>query len=539
MHSTKTICSDKNRLRAAINNLVSFSLVQRKTTSSSKDGSFWIHPLVHLWAREITSEGIPVAPGTTPVQSAFERAICIAGKGLQHIEYQKTQSDWDFDQSIETHFQILAKYLPELYNQETHTDEIDHRFAEALYKIGFVEFHWRRCDRSERFLRASISAYEQTADDPCRYEAMRALARVLVDKAGHGPEGLELAQRALKGIESLEENRRVNAEKRDIHRVEFMRTTGILMRTNGKYNEVIQLYNEAISLAEETLGPEHFITLRMVNSLAVTLGTQGHYCKAIELYTRTLHVYSRILASGHISINRNHYNLGLCYMKGDHQKAQRHAFLALEGYEKTLGMHNTATLDAVSLVGYTYYNLGDYENALNYYRRSLEGYEKTLGTDHTKTLNTVHWIGNTYCNSGDYENALNYYRRSLEGYEKTLGTDHTETLNTVRCIGNTYYNSGDYENALTYYRRSLEGYEKTLGTDHTETLNTVSCIGNTYYNSGDYENALTYYRRLLEGRKKTLGTDHADTLEAAQDIRDAERYITTIESSAASQISSI
>jgi tetratricopeptide (TPR) repeat protein len=106
-------------------------------------------------------------------------------------------------------------------------------------------------------------------------------------------------------------------------------------------------------------------------------------------------------------------------------------------------------------------------------------------------------------------------------------------------IGDTYYNSGDYENALTYYRRSLEGYEKTVGTDHTETLNTVRCIGNTYYDSGDYENALTYYRRLLEGRKKTLGADHADTLEAAQDIRDAERYITTTESSAASQTSSI
>jgi len=457
MHSTKTICSDKNRLRAAINNLVSFSLVQRKTTSSSKDGSFWIHPLVHLWAQEIKSDETPASQDTAPGQKHFKRAICIAGDRLQPRAMHRTQMDWDFDRSIATHIELFAKYLPEICNQKVHDpNETDPQFAEALYKIGSVECHWERYDRSESFLRASISAYEKTSDAVDHFIAMGSMSITLGHQAGRTAEALVFARRALERIQSLGEKERVGAEKRDIYRFTFMCTVARLLSKSGKYDEATELYNSAISEAEETVGPEHILTLAILDDMATDAGNNGHNDQAMELYMRALHGYRCCLAAGHILINRTNYNLGICYnRKGNYQEALRYAFLALESYEKTHGMHNTATLDAVSQVG------------------------------------------------------------------------------------NTYYNSGDYENALTYYRRSLEGYEKTVGTDHTDTLITMQRIGVAYYNSHDYKNALTYYRRLLEGRKKTLGADHADTLEAAQDIRDAERYITTTESSAASQTSSI
>jgi tetratricopeptide (TPR) repeat protein len=68
------------------------------------------------------------------------------------------------------------------------------------------------------------------------------------------------------------------------------------------------------------------------------------------------------------------------------------------------------------------------------YQRALQGFEKTLGLDHTSTLDTVNNLGNLYSDQGKLVEAEQMYQRALQGYEKALGPDHTSTIDSIHYI---------------------------------------------------------------------------------------------------------
>jgi tetratricopeptide (TPR) repeat protein len=163
-----------------------------------------------------------------------------------------------------------------------------------------------------------------------------------------------------------------------------------------------------------------------------------------------------------------------------------------------------------------YYKILDrYLEAETLYQRALAGYEKTLGLEHTTTLDTVNNLGTLYRKQGKQVEAETLYQRALAGKEKALGLEHTSTLKTVNNLGVLYKKQGKLVKAEDIYQRVLAGREKKLGPEHTATLDVVYNLGLLYQNQGKLVEAEAMYQRGLAGRKKTLGPEHKSTLKAA------------------------
>ncbi|KAJ5335777.1 uncharacterized protein N7506_005713 [Penicillium brevicompactum] len=173
---------------------------------------------------------------------------------------------------------------------------------------------------------------------------------------------------------------------------------------------------------------------------------------------------------------------------------------------------------AFHCLGALYFNQSKLKEAEETYQRALVGYEKTLSLDHTSTLNTVNNLGNLYFVQGKLKEAEEMYQRALVGYEKTLGLDHTSTLNTVNNFGLLYSDQGKLNEAEELYQRVLAGKEKALGSDRTSTLNTVDNFGTLYSDQGKLNEAEEMYQRALAGKEKALGPDHTSTLDTVNNL---------------------
>ncbi|MFQ5624493.1 MAG: tetratricopeptide repeat protein, partial [Paracoccaceae bacterium] len=62
----------------------------------------------------------------------------------------------------------------------------------------------------------------------------------------------------------------------------------VTLYQQGKYSEAISYAAKALKLGEEELGPDHPITARLLNNLALLYHAQGNYAEAAPLYRRSL-----------------------------------------------------------------------------------------------------------------------------------------------------------------------------------------------------------------------------------------------------------
>eukprot|EP00951_Prasinocladus_malaysianus_P006306 scaffold44867_cov19-Prasinocladus_malaysianus.AAC.1 len=89
-------------------------------------------------------------------------------------------------------------------------------------------------------------------------------------------------------------------------------------------------------------------------------------------------------------------------------------------------------------------------------KRSLEGFEATLGLHHTSTMDAVNNLGTLLMDKGDLKGAELMLRWALKGRESTLGPTHTSTLDTVASLGDLMNKKGDKQGADEIHGRAKE-----------------------------------------------------------------------------------
>jgi tetratricopeptide (TPR) repeat protein len=87
--------------------------------------------------------------------------------------------------------------------------------------------------------------------------------------------------------------------------------------------------------------------------------------------------------------------------------------------------------DLQMVVGLALAAKADYATAMEWYERALDGYEKTLGIDHSSTLDTVHNMALVFDNQGEYGKALEWYQRALDGCETRRHSEWTTTKGSI------------------------------------------------------------------------------------------------------------
>jgi len=136
----------------------------------------------------------------------------------------------------------------------------------------------------------------------------------------------------------------------------------------------LEYYQKGLEINIKVSGQDHPDVAASYNNIAIIYKNQGKYEEALELYTKSLDIKTRIYGGD------NHPDVAASYTN----------------------------------IGVVYCRQGQYERVLEYYQKALEINIKVSGQDHPDVAKSFNNIGLVYEKKGDLENALVQFQKALE-----------------------------------------------------------------------------------------------------------------------------
>ena len=354
------VAADRNKLNAALAELLKYSLIRRDTTTHT----LTIHRLVQAVIKDEMDEEMQ--------RHWAERAVRATSQVFPFDELPP----WLRSQRYLPH----ALICEELIKQWNLTlDEA----AALLNNAGFYLKNRGQYREAEPLLQDALTIGETMygRDHPNTYALLNNLA-LLYSNQGKYEEALPLHQRALAINEKA-----LGPEHPDTALT--LDNLAILYADQGKYEEALPLYQRALAINEKALGPEHPDTAGTLDNLAILYADQGKYEEALPLHQRALAIKEKVLGPEHPVTATTLNNLAsLYYVQGKYEEALPLHQLALSINEKALGPEHPDTALTLDNLASLYADQGKYEEAEPLYRRALAIREKVFGLDHPFTKRT-------------------------------------------------------------------------------------------------------------------------------------------------------
>ncbi|KAL7276061.1 hypothetical protein RUND412_000977 [Rhizina undulata] len=340
--AVRWIMEDESNLNDALDSLFTYSLAKRK---GSRD-SFWIHPLVHAWARE----HVDIATR----QRNAEDTIAMVASAIVTDKHKRSSDNWIFEQRILSHLKVCQKNISEYFagSDNMKAAEASFAIASAFSDRGYYK------EAGASYQRA-LTGYELVLGDghPSTLDVVSNMASMFYYQGLHD-KALKWYQRALAGSEKV-----LGADNTSA--LDTALKMAVIFRNRGQYSEAIEWYGRTLAEVENTLGIDHPSTITSLDSMANIFFDRGQYEEALEHYRRTLAV---------------------C--------------------EKALGNDHPSTLTAANNMARVLYKQRRLNMALECYGRTLTGRDKVLGKDHPSTLQTVRAMTTTLNQLGRYHELM-------------------------------------------------------------------------------------------------------------------------------------
>jgi non-specific serine/threonine protein kinase/serine/threonine-protein kinase len=245
----------------------------------------------------------------------------------------------------------------------------------------------------------------------------------------------------------------------------------------GLYPRAEALTRRSLNIFRNTLGPDHFDTLRLENNLGNILYDEGQYAEAEKLY--------------------------------------RHAY---DSFRTQVGPDDIRTLQTMDDLANAIYEQGRYAESEALYRQALDASRRSLGPDHRETIIQMGNLANNLGAEGRYADAEVFDHQVLDARRRILGADHPETLRAMSDLGSTLLLEGKYAEAEALFRQTLEQRSRVLGPDHPETLLTIYSIAGSIKKQGRLAEAEKLYRETLAAQIGALGAEHPDSIRTMTDL---------------------
>lgn len=185
---------------------------------------------------------------------------------------------------------------------------------------------------------------------------------------------------------------------------------------------------------------------------------------------------------------------------------------------RVLGQEHPETLDAMTALAWSYWNLSGRKKALDLQRAVVDTSAKALGTNHPKTLNAMSSLALTYWLCGNRVEAEPLAEKAVNGLKNTLGQGHPDTLTAMETLGRVYMHRGRPHEAKPLLIEVYQAREKMFGADYPDTLTAMAELGMTHHALGNLTEAELLLEAVVDKRKRVLGQQHAYTLWAINDL---------------------
>ena len=251
--------------------------------------------------------------------------------------------------------------------------------------------------------------------------------------------------------------------------------------------------------------------------LCLTLGRTFSYLDegkiAAELFERARSLLTHYLGSDHPDTLESMSRLADSYFDlGRYTEARKLGEETLALQKVKLGPDHPGTLWTMFVLAETYLALGRYADGCKLHEETLSLRKAKLGPDHADTLESMHGVANSFASLGRYTDSLKLLEETLPLMKAKLGPDHPGTLYTMGALAWCYHALGRYADSLKLLEETLPLMKAKLGPDHRVTLFSMGDLASTYASLGRYVDALELREGMLALCKAKLGPDHPDTL---------------------------
>lgn len=311
-----------------------------------------------------------------------------------------------------------------------------------------------------------------------RIELSRARA---LSAVGRYPEGLKVAEAALRGAEEIDD-RPLQGEALLIY--------GRLQRIAGQLKEAEETLQKAVMIADSA-GDD----VTRANALAVLLesvnvlsnDTSG---RAVHLNEELGAVVARM--GGNLELEaKRHFSFGSALVaQAKYGEAQRALETALALYEKEGGLRShRATATCLLLLGHADLNRPDLDRAAEHFRRALTVSEESLGPYHPTVGMVLNGLGEVLLEQSRFEEAAALFARAIPIVEESMGADSFVLIRMLGVLGDAMNRLGRYSDALPSLERA-RAIQMRVAPETPSLWWMVAALGEAHLGVGDRPRAI-------------------------------------------------
>ncbi|EGX43199.1 hypothetical protein AOL_s00215g655 [Orbilia oligospora ATCC 24927] len=382
--------NDTSRLDEALDELVTYSLITRKSDSfgtSEEKQSFWIHPLVQHWAKNYyCKENIVVLEDNkerlAELHSIGARAaIRLVGWGVVGQPTDRKLSECVYERANMAHLNLcMDQYL--LKQKVVNRDSKDKKLAAALFRLGETKCEWEEDHIAIEVLKTSIQIYTNALPEDPNVEVDLLIARQRL-----------LGVYMHLGVDSFDSEIDVEYIGREI-------------------NEIRQRF--------KVLQPDldDFYLIRCEILQAGYFSESGELDQAAEVFESLIARLRNMegpdwVQNMYLSSLRN--RAYLYFRRGELHKAEEYLGKSVELWQETPKEWDLRAILMFEDFGLLKNELNDYAEACECFRKAAAGSELNYGLSNTLTLRLLGNLRKTYIELGQFREAVQIVEKIHRG----------------------------------------------------------------------------------------------------------------------------
>jgi tetratricopeptide (TPR) repeat protein len=318
-------------------------------------------------------------------------------------------------------YEKARPFLVEALRLAEQANAPDSEVSSCMLDLAYLYKNQGRLAEAERACRSGLELQEKAYNQNHPYVAytLRILSEIYCKQARYhqAAESLQRAITIMRGF-CLEDDQELAPFKVDMAR---------LLTVQGEYAQAESYFKQALASIENSYGPNHLYTTRVLCSMAALYVHQGRFTEAEKLVLRVLPIQERVYGANHrFLVPIRLVQSSIYEAEGDLVNTKRLLEKSLESIENIADSDYGVECDVLNRLGQLYILTTEYEKAEDILKKALEILESSNGTENDREAIALNSLAKVYIIKGKYSEARNLCTRALVILENIFDEYHPD-----------------------------------------------------------------------------------------------------------------
>jgi tetratricopeptide (TPR) repeat protein len=306
------------------------------------------------------------------------------------------------------------------------TDAPDSEVSSCMLDLAYLYKSQGRWLDAERACRSGLELQEKVYSEGHPYIAytLRILSDIYGKQARYrqAAESLQRAITIMRGF-CLEDDRELAPFKVDMAR---------LLTAQGDYAQAESYFKQGLASIENSYGPNHLYTTRVLCSMAALYVRQQRFAEAEELVLRVLPVQERVYGPNHrFLVPVRLVQSSIYEAQGDLVNTRKLLEKSLASIENSADISHGLECDVLNRLGQLYILTKEYKKAEDILQRALQILESSNGARTDREAIALNNLAKVYVIQGKYAEAQRLSTRALEILENIFDEYHPDIADVL------------------------------------------------------------------------------------------------------------